>query len=328
MKMVKGKGKKKIAPRKPKRTALVPIVEAVPEGKKLDSSDVQVNPQALLVQAIQKGLPLEAIERLLAMRKELKAEWAKEQYFTALSDFQAQCPNIIKDKDVFDRDGKFRYSYAPLDVIVTAVKDALQANGFSYTIITSQSEKDVTAECHAHHRDGHSEVSQFTIPMDPKAYMNESQKIASAMTYAKRYAFCNAFGIMTSDQDDDAQETGEPKKESRKETPSPQPTAGVEVQENGKLKENERSRKEDEANRQALSELNAARSAVQAIFSRMAKKITTADNTEVMLYTVEELETMKQQAKAATSDIEKLRNYALDWTADYTSRLADKGFGG
>jgi hypothetical protein len=330
MKMVKGKGKKKVAPRKPKTTALVPIVEAVPEGKKLDSSDVQVNPQALLVQAIQKGLPLEAIERLLAMRKELKAEWAKEQYFTALSDFQAQCPNIIKDKDVFDRDGKFRYSYAPLDVIVTAVKDALQANGFSYTIITSQSEKDVTAECHAHHRDGHSEVSQFTIPMDPKAYMNESQKIASAMSYAKRYSFCNAFGIMTSDQDDDAQGTGEPKKESRKETPSPQPTAGVEVQENGKITREEGSAPKADVNAiaQQARELNAARSEVQTIFSRMAKKITTADNTEIMLYTVEELEVMKQQAKAATSDIEKLHSYALDWTADYTSRLADKGFGG
>jgi hypothetical protein len=186
-----------------KETALAPI----PRG-----SLVSVDPQALIAQAIDKGLPLESMERLLAMRRELKAEWAKEQYFEALARFQAACPNIIKDKDVLDRDGKFRYSYAPLDVIVTAVKGALDANGFSYTIQTKQDEKAVTSECHAHHTAGHSEISAFTIPMDPKAYMNESQKIASAMTYAKRYAFCNAFGIMTSDQDDDSNSTTEPVK--------------------------------------------------------------------------------------------------------------------
>jgi hypothetical protein len=111
-----------------KETALAPI----PRG-----SLVSVDPQALIAQAIDKGLPLESMERLLAMRRELKAEWAKEQYFEALARFQAACPNIIKDKDVLDRDGKFRYSYAPLDVIVTAVKGALDANGFSYTIQTA-----------------------------------------------------------------------------------------------------------------------------------------------------------------------------------------------
>jgi hypothetical protein len=39
--------------------------------------------------------------------------------------------------------------------------------------------------------------------------MNAQQKVASALTYAKRYAFCNALGILTTDQDDDAQSAGE-----------------------------------------------------------------------------------------------------------------------
>ena len=36
------------------------------------------------------------------------------------------------------------------------------------------------------------------------AMMNAPQQTAATMTYAKRYAFCNAFGIMTGDEDTDA----------------------------------------------------------------------------------------------------------------------------
>ena len=34
--------------------------------------------------------------------------------------------------------------------------------------------------------------------------MSGPQQIGSATTYAKRYSFCNQFGIMTGDEDDDA----------------------------------------------------------------------------------------------------------------------------
>jgi hypothetical protein len=317
--MVKGSKKvkrtKKVAVKAEVVETFPAIVKAVPPAVQQDRvTDVQVNPQALIAAAIEKGLPLESIERLLAMRKELKAEWAKEQYFAALSEFQSLCPNIIKDKDVFDGKGALRYSYAPLDVIVTAVKGPLKECGFSYTIITAQTDKDVTAECHAHHADGHSEVSKFTIPMDPKAYMNESQKIASAMTYAKRYAFCNAFGIMTSDADDDSNSTGEAKP---KPVASPQPREGVKVEENGK--------KIDDAKVDIA--LVSARREVQEIFTKMARKIADVDGNSIALYTLEELNAMKEQAKAETADIEKLRGLAIEWTSDYTTRLADKGFG-
>ena len=34
--------------------------------------------------------------------------------------------------------------------------------------------------------------------------MSAQQKVGAALTFAKRYAFCNAFGIMTGDEDNDA----------------------------------------------------------------------------------------------------------------------------
>lgn len=166
-----------------------------------------VNPEALIAQAIEKGLPVDTMERLLAMRRELKAEWSRERFFTSLAAFQAECPVIEKETGV-DFTGKksnvrVKYSYATLDQIVAQVKELLKKHGFSYTIKPKQTEGMFTAICYAHHVDGHTEETEFTVPIDREAYMNDAQKVGSANTYARRYAFCNAFGIITGDQDDD-----------------------------------------------------------------------------------------------------------------------------
>lgn len=169
------------------------------------STERAFSAESLIAQAIGKGLPVEAMEKLLAMRQQIKAEQAREAFFEALAKFQSHCPSIAKTKVVYGRDGKsIRYRYAPLDTIVEQIKGLLQEYGFSYTIKSRQDPQAVTAMCEAHHSEGHVEVSEFSIPIDPTAYMNDAQKVASALTYAKRYAFCNAFGLMTADDDDDA----------------------------------------------------------------------------------------------------------------------------
>jgi hypothetical protein len=62
--------------------------------------------------------------------------------------------------------------------------------------------------CIVHHVKGHAEASSFRAPVDSGAKMNEMQRSASSLTYAKRYAFQNAFGILTGDQDDDGRGAG------------------------------------------------------------------------------------------------------------------------
>lgn len=169
--------------------------------------------ERLIAIAIEKNVPVETMEKLLAMRRELKQEAAKEEYFRALAAFQSECPTIQKNETVSyvskKTGGTTKYKYAPLDVIVTTVRETLRKHGFSYTITTEQDAEHVTAKCNAHHVAGHTEVTTFTIPIDFDSYMNPAQKVASALTYAKRYAFCNAFGIMTGDEDDDSQGSGE-----------------------------------------------------------------------------------------------------------------------
>lgn len=180
------------------------------DNKELDTVN-RVDIESLLKIAVDKSLPIEQMEKLLTMRRELKEEAAKDAFFEDLSRFQSVCPVIKKEKSVnytSKKGGMVKYDYASLDNIVIQVRDILYQNGFSYTIKTKQDKEGVTAICCAHHKLGHTEETTFFIPIDYEAYMNAAQKVASALTYAKRYAFCNAFGIMTGDEDDDGNETG------------------------------------------------------------------------------------------------------------------------
>lgn len=165
--------------------------------------------EALIMKAVEAQVPVESLERLLSMREALKAEQAKEQYFQALSGFQADCPTIQKTREVKDKHGRHRYSYASLDDIVKQVSPVLQKYGLSFTTQTEHKDGFVVATCQVHHVAGHSTESTFAAPIDKEAFMNEAQKAGSAQSFAKRYAFCNALGILTSDHDDDGQALGQ-----------------------------------------------------------------------------------------------------------------------
>ena len=162
--------------------------------------------ESFIMKAIETNVPVETLERLLTMRETLRKETAKQSFDEAFAKFQADCPVIAKDKDVMNKDGRsVRYSYAPLDSIVSQIKVPLAANGFSYSI-TSQITPEgwIEATAKLAHIGGHFETSTFKVPIDKDGYMNDQQKVASALTYAKRYAFCNVTGIMTGDEDDDS----------------------------------------------------------------------------------------------------------------------------
>src|SRR5258708_34783782 len=120
-----------------------------------------------------------------------------------MSEFQAACPIIKKSKVVRTEKGA-SYKYAPIDSIVFQVKPLLKEFGFSYAIQTETVVDLVKAICIVRHKFGHSESSSFSVPLGTKtAMMSNTQHVAAALTFAKRYAFCNAFGILTGEEDRD-----------------------------------------------------------------------------------------------------------------------------
>lgn len=180
--------------------------------------------EELIGQAIQKGAPVETMEKLLAMREKLRQEDARTRYYEALSQFQEAVPSVPKTKTatVTSRNNpgaSYSYNYAPLEKIIETIRGPLRTYGLSYRFDTTFEEAVIqngvvvregaqVVTCTVTHVAGHEETSTFRSPIDASARMNVMQQSASAQTYAKRYALCNALGIVTADDDDDGQGAG------------------------------------------------------------------------------------------------------------------------
>lgn len=162
--------------------------------------------ETFISQAIKAGVPIETLERLLALRKEARAEQAHEAFTYAMAKFQAECPVIAKTKEVKNKDGKVTYRYAPLDTIILQTKGALGSNQLAYDFTEVRDEKTITVTCTITHSMGHTKSSAFTVDIGSESFMTDTQKYGARNTFAKRYAFMNVLGIATGDEDTDARE--------------------------------------------------------------------------------------------------------------------------
>lgn len=156
-----------------------------------------IDADELISKAIDSRAPVESLERLLAMRKEIMADQAREEYFAAMADFQSECPIVGKTRDVRLTGGGYRF--APMEDIKPKVDPFIRRHGFSYRWDVRENE----VACIITHRGGHSEESKFPLKSAKAPAMNEVQGLASGQSYAKRYAFINGFGIVVGDEDDD-----------------------------------------------------------------------------------------------------------------------------
>lgn len=163
------------------------------------------SPLALIARAIDEKIPVETMEKLMDLQERWEKNQAKKAYNLAMAAFQGECPVIKKSTPGGSTNsGKVAYHYATLDSIVEQTKELIQRHGFSYMIRTETMENGVKVTCTVTHQMGHSEATDVQVPLGTKTnVMSASQVVAAAMTFAKRYAFSNAFGIMTGDEDND-----------------------------------------------------------------------------------------------------------------------------
>jgi ribosomal protein L12E/L44/L45/RPP1/RPP2 len=171
---------------------------------------VGIDAQSLLAAAIQAQMPVESMQRLLDMRAQLRAEQAAGAFAAALAEFQSGLPPIEK-KHTADT-GKFKYRYADLADIWRAIAPRLHACGLSVTFDTADRTGGVDVLCTVHHVAGHSVTSRFPVPVDSNARMNAAQAVGAALTYGRRYALTAALGIVTADEDTDAQGAPDPRR--------------------------------------------------------------------------------------------------------------------
>ena len=157
------------------------------------------------------------LERLVELRKQMKEEKAREEFFKSLSAFQSELKPIKKSKVVKNKDGTIRYSYATFDDIIEAIQPLLERHGLSYRFETEFEGKSVNVKCIITHLLGHQEITSFKTVVEYSGRMLPIQEWGSALTYAKRYSLSLALGLAT-EEDTDAIVEGLPE-----ETTSPKP---------------------------------------------------------------------------------------------------------
>lgn len=154
--------------------------------------------------AIDQRVDVDKMERLLAMQREIMKLQAEAAFRAAMAAFQNECPIIGKTKIVKNASGEVLYKYAPVENIIAQVKPLLLKHGFSYQIDTEYPPNLVRAICIVRHIAGHSERSSVDLPLITKTgIMSAPQVVSGTITFGTRRAFCNAFGIMTGDEDND-----------------------------------------------------------------------------------------------------------------------------
>jgi hypothetical protein len=113
-------------------------------------------------------------------------------------------PKRTKKANVNTRSGgSYSYSYAPLEEIIAATREALTENGLAcFNNVVMPAQNVVTVSCVLLHSSGQSHESEpliFQVDGSPQA-------TGSAITYGRRYSMSALLGI-ASEEDTDAQDT-------------------------------------------------------------------------------------------------------------------------
>lgn len=183
---------------------------------------IALDPERLIASAIEHQVSVEALERLLAMRQQLRAERSRDAFAAAMANFQQTCPPIPKRRTAVVQTksgGSYTYSFANLADILQAIGPALAAQGLSVSFDAQQTGQALQVSCRVSHCDGHSEATTIPIPIGASGRLPASQEIGTALTYGRRYALSAALGIVTSDEEANTWPEARPPKQRAKSPP-------------------------------------------------------------------------------------------------------------
>lgn len=158
-------------------------------------------PNDLISQAINKGLDVESLAKLMDLQERWQANKSRKLFFEAFTNFQANCPDIRKGKEVSF--GLTRYHYAPLSDITRQIGKVLKDNNLSYRWEIQDNANEIKVTCLVSHVDGHTEMTTMQASPDTSGSKNPIQARGSAIEYLKRYTLIGALGISTADSDID-----------------------------------------------------------------------------------------------------------------------------
>lgn len=163
-----------------------------------------ITPMAMLAQAIERGMPVETVDKLMALSERWDATQARKAFDMAIAAAKAEIPVVVKNAK-----GHNDKRYADFAAIARAIDPVISKHGLSYRFRTVQTDK-ISVTCVLSHEAGHYEENTLTALADTSGNKNAIQSIGSTLTYLQRYSLVQALGIAASEDDDGrAASTGE-----------------------------------------------------------------------------------------------------------------------
>lgn len=166
---------------------------------------------SLVALALREKVPVEVLERLVALQERVTAQAAESAMARALAAFQAECPPIRRVKTAtVKKEGvkQYEYDFAPFEEVARTIRDPLAKHGLSYSHDNTFTDKGVEVTCTLHHAEGAKRTATFRGPVDTSGGKNPIQQVASARSYGRRYSLIDVLGLAIED-DDDGQAAGE-----------------------------------------------------------------------------------------------------------------------
>jgi hypothetical protein len=166
------------------------------------------SPAYLLQVAVERGAPMEYVEKLMGLMERWEANEARKAYNQSFAAFKAEAVTVIKRRDVTAGPlaGK---KYAELHSVVNAATPALSRHGLSASWRLTKDEKDwLEVTCTLKHIGGHSESVSMGGPPDSGGAKNKIQERASTVTYLERYTLKAILGLSEQDDDTDGNSGG------------------------------------------------------------------------------------------------------------------------
>ena len=161
------------------------------------------------------------LEKLMDMYERIDGKRAKAAYLAALAALQPQLPVITKhgviNKNEKDESGKktgrqeAMTKYAKWEDVVEGITPKLSEYGFSLSFRVAQPTPDrIVVSAVLGHREGHTEETAISLPIDSTGAKNNVQGWGSSVSYGKRYTAFALLNISARGEDDDGKAAGAP----------------------------------------------------------------------------------------------------------------------
>lgn len=162
----------------------------------------------LMAQAVEKGIPVEAMQTLQQMYHAEQDRTARLEFAAALARFQETCPPVPASAELehlarVDRNGVKRVvRFATIQAIRDHMQPYLTANGFSVSLDAETDGDMLTGIATLRHVNGHSTSSRFKLPTAAKTpAMSPQQTYEAAYSFACRIALRSVTGVRVASDD-------------------------------------------------------------------------------------------------------------------------------